>query len=1134
MRLTALLVLVGCIHLSAASYSQTVTLVGDDYSLPQVFKVIEKQTAYKVIYNVRFLKDTKTVSVSAKEVPLQRFLSDVLEEQALTFSIRENTILIGPKKEVSAPIITRPVQRMITGKVTDEQGNPLEGITVSVKGTSIATTTDNAGNYQIETLNSAAMLIFSGVGFSTREITTGSAAVVNMRLATEVSDLEEVVVVAYGKQAKVSLTGAISTVQSSDLRKTAVTSFGNALAGRLTGLSATQSGGGMPGSDDPTIYLRGAATMNSSSPLIIIDGVPRDNIRTLDINEVESVSVLKDASATAVYGVRGANGVIIITTKRGEVGKANLSISALQTYSSFTRKPERLHSVDYIDLRNQAYINDGYDPVYAAEIREKYENPLLGLDPNDPDYETKAALRRHIYPDNYFYEQVFKPYAPETHLNANVRGGTERTQYFFNVGYIKQGGHLNTEPKDKLGYDPAIRLDRWSFRSNLDYQMSDFLTARLNIASYIEDQNTPTSFPFSSTEEMLRGIMLTTMLMTPVSIGPTTMAGVNPDVPGDHIIIPIYADWAPYGMINRNGYEVYTRTNLNSSLEFEFDFGKMVTPGLSGKVLAAYDVFPQTRLFGQRSERTYYAEPEYERNSVGYSEKASAENPMTLTRHSFSNYNINFQASLNYNRSFNKHQVSGLFLAQRDYWEAVLADLPYNVVGVAARGTYNYDERYFAEINMGYNGSEQFSPKKRFGFFPAYSAAWVLSNEQFYTADAILQLFKIRGSYGRVGNDKIGGSRFLYLDNITIGQNNNVGGLGIGEVINQGLLGNLGLTWEVADKLNIGMDFKLLNVLSGSVDVFSERRSQILIQRSAVPVYQGIPAGNIPKANLGKVNNRGVELELVYNGKLSNDFFITAKGNLGFNKNVVVYNDEPRRDETYAYAYTSTGYGLGQQWGYKVDWSSPGKGYWTSGEEIEASGLTYSFGSPQPGDLKYVDLNGDEIIDQRDMAPIGYTSIPGVTFGFDVNFEYKGFDFSVFLSGVGRYSSIWSGDGIYENVKQGTYFGYHHNAWTRERFEQGAEITYPRLSTGTTSNHVANEFFLQDRSFIRLRNLQVGYTLSDKVLERLGVGNLRIFASGQNLFLWDKLKMSHQDPEKTHPVQYPITKFVGFGMNVSF
>ncbi|MGK6350061.1 SusC/RagA family TonB-linked outer membrane protein [Parapedobacter sp. DT-150] len=1020
----------------------------------------------------------------------------------------------------------------VTGVVLDSlDSSPLPGVTVSVQGSAMSTKTNENGEYSINT-PADATLVFAYLGYHTAYQPLQGSNRVDIRLSSSTEGLDEVVVVGYGQQKKISVTGAVSSVTSKELRKSSSASLAVSLAGRLSGLTSFQSAGGQPGRDDATLYLRGAATTNGKSPLILIDGVPRDNIRTLDANEIESVSVLKDASATAVFGVRGANGVILITTRRGQEGRTEFNIALDQSYNALTKEPERLHSWEYIDLRNEASANDNLTLPYTDEMREKYLNPLIGLDPTDPDYATKAAIRNYMYPDHDYYREFISRYTPQTRLNVNATGGTDKVSYFVNAAYLHQGGNLKVEPESALGYDASSWLDRYNFRSNLDYRISQSLSAYLNIGSYIEQVNMPAAWLYGGgdTNWMIRDLFYQAQTILPLTPGPTTIDGFGVE-PGQ-IVDPGYLDRSAFEIMNRMGYRNEMRSNLNSTLGMQWDLGKLVTEGLSVKGMVSYDTRATTAMQGEKRERLYVANINYETDELSYAIMRPDESLLKLIKAADSRYNINLQGSINYARTFaEKHEVTGMILGQRDKWESTGGEIPFNVVGLAGRATYGYDNRYLAEVNVGYNGSEQFAPGNRFGFFPAVSVGWVISNESFLSGSPVLTNLKLRASYGKVGNDQIGTARFLYQDNITLG-GGPLGSLGGG--INQGLLGNPNIGWEIALKQNYGVDLQLLNSLSLVFDYFIENRTNILISRGTVPELQGIPLGNIPKVNMGEVDNKGFELELIYNKQLFHDFNLRIRGNYGVNKNEVKFLDEAMRDETYVYQNRTTGFSLGQAWGYKIDYSN-GNGYFNTQEELDEylSHTTYGFGTPGLGDFKYVDLNGDGTVDDKDQAPIKYTSIPGSIFGIDVGFDYKGLDFSIFFQGISRFSTGYANQGVYENIKLGTYFGYQRTAWTPERYASGEAITYPALSTQTTTNHTANDFFIMDRSFVRLRNVELGYTLPSQLFERFGVRALRIYASGQNLYVWDRLQMDHLDPENSDSLGYPITKTFNFGLNLT-
>lgn len=1025
--------------------------------------------------------------------------------------------------------------RTITGKVLDENNQPMPGVTIIVDGTTNGTMTGPDGTFTLGGVPSGATVIVSCIGYTDQVLPEGKTNYL-VSLVPDSEMLEETVVVAFGQQKKLSVTGAISTVASADLRKTTSTRLDNALAGRVTGLTSMQSGGGQPGVDGATMYLRGAATTNGKSPLILVDGVERDNIRTIDMNEVESISVLKDASATALYGVQGANGVILIQTRKGQKGKAQLNISVDQSWTSFTKEPSRLHSWEYCELRNEALMNDSQAPEFSEETIAKFRNPLLGLDPSSPDYDNQVAIRKAVYCDNDYYRMYLKSNTPQTRANANISGGTDFVNYFVNVGYIHQGGNLNTESPDYLGYDPQCYMNRLSLRSNLDFHITKNLTASLNIASYAENVNMPAVGDLYRGDQswMITDIIYQSQTILPISPGPVTdprFGGVSDGVVGYN-----YLDRSAYEIINRRGFHTNKRKNLNTQFSVNWDLGELVTKGLSVNGMAAYDTYNIGVLEGRKKERVYNVRVDYDSETLSYSSSNGDKiEPLTMTSSRLSNYQIYVQGSINYARTFGKHNVTAMATAYRRFWEGTSADIPYNVLGTAARATYSFDDRYLVEGNLGYNGSEQFAPSKRFGLFPSGSIGWIASNESFLKGNKYLTWLKFRASYGLVGNDSMGGLRFLYQDDNKIQSGNGfVQGLG-GKIVKEGLIGNKSITWELSKKMNLGVEIGLFKDFRINVDYFTEKRDQILLKRRTVPSFQGVSSDYIPRVNMGKVDNHGVDVEVSYSHTFNRDFSISSRVNFGFNDNTAIELDEPMRSEEYAYQYHEEGFRLGQEFGYLIDWDSPGNGYFTSQDEID-SYYPYGFGGkPRVGDFVYKDVNGDGVIDQKDLSPIGYsTTVPGLNYGISLGLNFKGIDFNVLFSGLGRYSKYYSGQGVVEWTKQGTYFDWTRNGWTEERYKNGEKITYPAISTTKTVSHTENDFFIQNRSFLRLKNIELGYTLPERFLSKVGVKALRVYVSGQNLFVWDNLRITHVDPEQNNSYGYPITKNVTLGLNINF
>ena len=1026
----------------------------------------------------------------------------------------------------------------ITGTVVDNEGEPLIGVTV-MSSSKVGVATDIDGNFALN-VKLPTTLTITYVGFKPKTVKVDRpTSNLNIEMELNSQSLDEVVVVGYGTQKKETLTGSVAAITAETISQTAAANLTTALAGRLPGLTTLQTSG-MPGADDVTMYLRGAATTNGQSPLILIDGVPRDDISAIDPNEVQSISILKDASATAVFGVRGANGVILVTTRRGETGKANVSVSANYSMQAFICQPTRIHSWEFAELRNQAYLNDGNDPLnmpYTDYMIEKFR------DGSDPIF----------YPDRDIYGEFFKKWAPQTRVNVNVNGGTDKVKYFLNVGYMDQGGQLKTDNTKDMGYDPSFKSNRFNFRSNLDFNLFKNLKMSLNVASYLGNVNSPAVpgayYPGGDTQMITHNISMV-WNMTPDQPGPLTVPGYTlPDgspVEAGYVVQQqgVNGNGSTYGDLNRRGYKHQTYMTLNTS--FIMDWGlDWITKGLSTKLQVAFDTKTHGTRQGEREypvydvvvgrtpdEKCYYTDRTGDKNDA-----------LSMIKFYSTNYYLNLQYSINYDRTFGPHNVTAMFLFQRDNWQKYAADLPYNMMGVAGRATYAFDGRYLAEVNLGYNGSEQFAKGHRFGFFPAFSAGWIVSNESFLKENRFLTKLKLRASYGKVGNDNLGGSRFLYLDDIQFVSGNTsiwMPSLGNNQYIKINKLGNPNIGWEIAYKQNYGVDFTILgNDLSVSLDYFRENRENILISRNTIPELQGLPLGSLPKVNMGKVTNQGFEIDASYYKGFGKDFSVTVTGNFGYNRNKVDFIDEVSypagtpEDPGYAYQYRTTGYSLGQNWGYLRDYSN-GNGFINTPEELEWAKAHYKIGVARIGDFLYKDINGDGDISDEDMAPIGYGSIPRITYGFGANLRYRQFDFSFQFAGVGQVSGVYNGYGTTEHGLRGFYTKQHLTAYTTERYEAGEKIEYPALSYSFTASHKPNDYFIMDRSFLRLKNLELGYSLSPKILQAIRIQKVRAYVSGTNLLTFKKMKTNVIDPEQTTYNQYPVTKMWTVGLNVVF
>jgi TonB-linked SusC/RagA family outer membrane protein len=1008
--------------------------------------------------------------------------------------------------------------KTVTGIVRDSVKNEtLIGVSVLVKGTSTGAVTDLDGRYTIKAPSNAT-LIFRYIGYNAKSVNVDGRADIDVKLSPSGQDLSEVVVVAYGTQKKQTITGAIATISTREIKQSPAANLAASLAGRLPGLTAIQSSG-EPGKDAVSLYLRGQGTINGQAPIILVDGVPRD-ITYIDPNEVETITILKDASSTAVFGVRGANGVILVTTRRGKKDKPEINFTIESGQQAFTRLPKSLNSFDWATLKNQMAANDGNPAVYSDASLNHYKTQ------DDPLH----------YPNNNWPELLMHKYVGQTRYNLNLSGGTEYVSYFINAGYLDQGGQWKVDQKD---YDPSAFLKRYNFRSNIDAYLNKnkTLKAFINLGGYVENVNSPAGqagLGYGNAINVLVDIFNT----PPITPGPVTADGK----------VLVYGNNnSPYATINRTGFVQETRNNITASFGMEQDL-KSWTPGLSAKFMISFD----TRSIHDLIETQSYTH--YNQAIVPGSggQDSTIYVPANGDRNSTLNPNVNntfqtysnFQATLNYARTFGKHAVTGLLLAQQDKTikpqggdnpSSTDFPLPFNLRGLSARVTYAFDNKYFAEFNAGYNGSEQFAKGHRYGFFPSYSAGWLVSHEEFLKDSKIITSLKVRGSYGLVGNDRINNARFLYLDNTVIQGGGYVGGggtLGInGNVVNESYVGNQDLSWETSKKTNIGLDLELFSSLNLIVDVYKSVNNNMLINRGTVPQINGLPSSAIPPQNLGRLTNKGYEIELDYNKSLGKDLSILTKLNFNYSKNVINFIDEPEKTSDYAYRYTSTGYSVGVPFGLLAN------GFWGSQQEIDNSGLAFSGRAPRPGDLKFEDINHDHVIDSKDFAPIGYSNVPQYTFGATVGVNYKNFDVSLLFQGVANVTQDFRGWGVWENYGNGFLTERHLNAWTPARAAAGLPIQFPALSASATNGEdpsMPSNYWRENTSYIRLKNAEIGFTIPASWSKKVGAKKIRFYANGFNLITWDKMVNKGYDPESSGPLTYPIYKVYNLGANVIF
>lgn len=1050
--------------------------------------------------------------------------------------------------------------------VIDSDGNPLIGVGVVVAGSVQGGVTDLDGKVSIN-IEPDGELEVSCLGYETQTVPVSGRGVLTVTLREESLALDDVVVIGYGVQKKETVTGSISQVSGKDLIKSPVGNLSNALVGRVSGLSSVQTSG-EAGYDETTIRIRGVGTYNGDQdPLVVIDGVVRDMaaFNMLNPNDIEGTNVLKDASATAVYGVRGANGVLIVTTKRGHTGRAKVSLSANFGLTTPTTLISLVDSYTYASLKNEALLNDGKagsakifsedelwklknnrdftpDEVAAmANLTEAQRKDLLG--------QPAAFFGSTDYMDAIFGSQM----APMQQYNVDISGGTKDVKYYASVGYLNQKSLTND-----FGFKESAAnsgSDRISFRTNFDFTMIPNTEIKVSLAGQMKESTSITDRDGS----VSMGSRYKDLLLNIYEAPPYSGLGVY----GDKLI----DGYANDGMMNTNkqawgktpiAYMLeksqarISRTSLNASINLvhKMDY---LTKGLALRAAVSYDhTFNKTILVSSDIPTyKFIRNPEMQTELMFFGGDAKAKSYSEAGWSKSRKFNMEY--GITYDRTFGKHNVTAMALVTGERYTAngLTYNIPVGYYGIVGRVTYSYDNRYFAEYNMGYNGSENFAPKLRFGFFPAVSLGYTITNEPFFPKNDYVTLIKIRGSYGQTGNSNIGGNRFLYLpgtwaehgystpmEGYSWGSSN-------GTTLNPSFngkyeysTGNPVVTWEKKESYNIGLDLKFFkDRLSISGDVFKDERNNILTKLETVSAVVGMSASALPPVNVGRMSNKGFELEMGWDHGIGRDFHYHIGGNLSYAVNKIEYMAEPE----YAYEWmNTTGFAYGQ---YKGLYN---EGFYNSAEEVANHPYNdIDANKVQGGDLRIVDINGDGLIDSKDNVPIGFSNIPRCTFSADIMLAYKGFSVALLFTGSTMGSFAMRDYLIVPfSQDQSTPLSYMTGRWTAERYEAGKEITYPRMSANlaTSQNNESNSFWLRSTDHIKLKNIEVSYDFANiKALRKANISGLRIFFNANNLYTWAKDGLIDGiDPELTNDsttnrgLIYPLTRVYNFGLNIVF
>lgn len=1020
----------------------------------------------------------------------------------------------------SAAVAQQTKERLVVGTVSDDMG-PVIGATVAVKGTQTGVITDLDGKFKLK-VPVGATIVVSFVGYKDKVIVYKGESELKISLNEDVTNLQEVQVIAYGTTKKVTITGAISSVTADDILKTPAGSMTNALTGKVTGLSSVQSSG-QPGEDDARLYVRGVGSLSEglSSPLVLVDGVER-SFGQLDPNEVEDITVLKDASATAVFGVRGANGVILVTTKRGKEGKAKISLSTSFGLQMPTRIPEFANSYEYASVYNEAQRASGIqeaDLAFSPEILEGFKthsNPLA-------------------YPDVDWTDMLIKKSAMQTQHNFTISGGTKTVRYFASLGVFTQEGLFKTYETD---YNSNYNYNRYNYRINLDIDVTKTTTMKINLGGILNDKRTP-NYNNGSSSNLI--YLFREIYEAPPFAGVGVVDGKR--IKTDPAVIP--SEIGSLADPLQNFYGKGYANSLGNTLNFDFVLDQkldFLTKGLMATVKGSYNSgVTQTKTRSSSNGDLY--EALINKDGTVDLKKTHEKDALKYDVGYGKSRDWYMEAALNYKRDFGAHHVSALAMYNQSMkyypnYPKKNWDIPRAYIGFVGRVTYDYNTRYMADFSVGYNGSENFAPGKRFGLFPAGSLGWIISEEKFMQPlKHYVSYMKIRGSIGIVGNDLVSdSSRFIYMPDVYDADGDGKGyNFGINNSQNvilasEAKKGNPNVTWETATKQNYGLDLYLFNDhLKTTFDYFTEKRRDILISRQVMPGYLAV---TLPTANMGKVDNKGFEVSVKWDDSVK-DFGYYIGVNLSYAKNKVVYMDEIPQPYDYM---AKTGKPVSQPKGYKFD------GYFIE-EEVTAyaaqKGKTvpdYGTGFvPNAGDVKYKDLNGDKLIDYRDESTIGNPIYPLLTGGINMGFSYKGFDLSMTWAGATKTSRMLQQ--IYrepfgEQNNKSLLKYLVDNAWTQEK---GNSAKAPRISfQNKKHNYQASDLWLRDASYLRLKNVEIGYTLPASWVKKMNMSLFRIYLSGYNLLTFDSLDVL--DPEMTDTMNpsYPLIKVVNVGLKLSF
>lgn len=1073
--------------------SSLITISVQNVPMKEVFAMIEQQCDYSFIYRNDILDASHLVSLNVTKQTIENTLKILFAGTQNTWEISGHQIVIGKASATENGNKEKNTKlSRVTGTIRAANGELLIGATVwSKTRPTVGTASDINGKYLLDVYPDE-VLEFSYVGYKSQDVPVSGRGIIDVELQPNDAILDAVEVVGYGVQKKISVIGSQQTIKAGDL-KTPVANLTQGLIGRVSGLVSVQRTS-EPGFDDAEIYIRGISTLTASmsTPLTLVDGVPR-SFANVDPEDIESFTILKDASATAVYGVRGANGVIIINTKSGMKGSPKFSVRYTEGFTKPTKITDFVDGAVYMEMSNEASTTRGGNRLYSREVIEK----------------TRSGEDPYLYPNVDWMKEILRDFSRNRSANINIQGGSDKAVYYIGLAYYDEDGmYKDTKLAD---YNSNTFFRRYNATTSLTLNPFRSTEIKLGIQGYLANANYPAA---------AQSTIFSSAYFTP----PTYIAPMYPD---GKLGAFSGGDLNPVAQLGATGYANQWRSQIYSNLRVTQQLYK----GLSITGMFSFDTYNYTSNRFTKSPNTYHATGRDANGNLLFEQTRQGTENLAYGLSAKGDRTIYLEAALNYKNTFGRHDVSGMLLFnQSDEINTKATNveeaLPYRFRGLSGRFTYSFDNRYFGEFNFGYNGSENFAPDKRYGFFPSFGLGWVISNEPFFEgATDIIQYIKLRGTWGQVGNSQISGRRFAYLATVTdngstsynFGKNmdQNYGTTAINEYA-------VDVSWEVADKTNIGLDMRLLNnKLSLQVDLFKESREGIYLRRKSIPSYFGMI--NNPYGNIGKVENKGIEVALNY-ANTWGDWSLSVMGNYSFNRNKVLEDDS-----TAAYPWQSTiGNKVGQRFGLVA------LGLFESKEEIAASPV--QTGDTRPGDIKYKDINGDGLINEYDEVPIGWGNVPEIIYGVGFSVGWKNLSLTAMFQGAAHVDAMLSGEGVLpfaQGSGRGNLLSNITDRWTEQNPRQDA--FYPRLSIGTINmNYEKSTWWLKNTSYLRLKNVELSYTLPDRWMKHIRLENARIFIQGVNLLTFSPFDIWDVELGDGRGAAYPNISSASLGLSFNF